>query len=150
TETGYVTESSVPYRGNVQSPYAILHVSFGSEERVQIVIPHGEQNAATGLDFVEAGNGERVPFGQLFNAAPPQELNPHRLDNTLVGIGVVYGGPGDDVIQGDHAIGGPGRDTLIGTAGDDELIGALPFTNDLGGRATLGTLWDEGGVFRAG
>jgi Ca2+-binding RTX toxin-like protein len=146
-ESGYGNEFLNPYDGPVQSLYAVLGISYGGGDSVRVVIPHAEQNAGVGIDFVEFGDGTRVPFGQVLAAAGAHDLNPQQRDNDLTGSGAVYGGPGNDVIRADHAIGGPGRDTLIGTADSDVLIGGMPFGSFAG---VMGTLWDDGSVFRGG
>ena len=141
-------QTSVQYY--VQSPYATLRVSYGTGA-VDISLPHPDQAAGTGIDFVELESGELVPFAAVLAAAPAApNLSPHELDNTLAGTGPIYGGLGNDTIQSNIVFGGAGADMLIGTAGHDELFGALPFYTTLGSNKIMGTLWDEGNTYRGG
>jgi Ca2+-binding RTX toxin-like protein len=54
--------------------------------------------------------------------------------DVLYGTGVrLLGGPGDDLLRGDHLEGGPGDDDLSGTAGNDSLSGGAGIDTVRGG-----------------
>lgn len=145
--SGRYVESA--FSGSVQSLHAVLTLSWGDGEGARVVIPHAELDVRTGIDYLEAADGSRIPFAGVLALAPAAELDPHHLDNDLAGSGFVYGGPGNDTVRADRAIGGVGRDGLIGTEAEDVLIGALPLDNPAGflGSALLGSLWDAGNVY---
>ena len=149
SEPGYdLTFGLSAFQYYVQSPYATLRVSYGADA-VDISLPHPDQSAGTGIDFVELGDGQLIPFSVLLGAAPTTPtLSPQDLDNVLAGAGRIYGGSGNDTIQANFAFGGAGADTLIGTTGADTLFGGLPFS--LGTDVVWGTFWDEGNTYRGG
>jgi hypothetical protein len=63
----------------VQSPYAALRVSLAPARWRLASSP--DQNAGTGIDFVELGDAQLIPFSVLLAAAPaaptlsPQDRN---------------------------------------------------------------------------
>ena len=132
-----------------KSLYAVLTVTWGTSDGAKLVIPHVEAGVGTGIDLIEFADGSRMSFSEIL-AIAPAELNPHHLANTLSGPGIIAGGPGNDTVTAQIAIGNAGRDTLIGTAGDDELYGGDQLAQILVSSPSIGTLWDEGSTFRPG
>jgi trimeric autotransporter adhesin len=162
------------------SLYAQLQIGWGTPGSLTVIVPHGEQDAGTGIDYVLFGNGTELPFTQVMAMATnAQDLNPQdhgNVINVADGGDFAYAdGPGDDQMTAgdgnDTLLGGGGHDTLIGGSGNDLMVGSgggsgtgqgfsviaggqMYFQNaqtPYGGGVIYGTMWGgQGSTFIAG
>ena len=131
----------------VKSLHAFLTLTWGGTDGVRLAIPHADKGAAYGIDYVEFADGSRVALADLV-ARVGGELDPYSSNNDLAGEGIIDGGPGDDIVRSELPVGGAGRDTLIGTEGNDELFGGNFQKRVLVSSARFGSMWDEGNTYR--
>ena len=139
------------------------------------MLPHSDQEAGYGIDFVLLSEDGRIPFSLLLESIgdiPDQD--PHNLDNSLLGAGFLFGGSGEDLIrtrQAQHTdevidpgesrgrsgtiehvlIGGSGQDRLQGGQGVEILIGGnliQDWSMDI--RQYIGGFWDTGNDYAGG
>ena len=133
----------------VKSLFAFLTLTWGGTDGVRLAIPHAVAGAAHGIDYVEFSDGTRIALTDLV-ARIGGELDPYSSNNDLAGAGIIDGGPGDDLIRAQLPVGGTGRDTLVGTDGNDELFGGEFHKRVLVSSARFGGMWDEGNIYRGG
>ena len=133
----------------VKSLFAFLTLTWGGTDGVRLAIPHAVEGAAHGIDYVEFSDGTRIALTDLV-ARIGGELDPYSSNNDLAGAGIIDGGPGDDLIRAQLPVGGTGRDTLVGTDGNDELFGGEFHKRVLVSSVRFGGMWDEGNVYRGG
>ena len=135
--------------------YTTLNISWGTGQRIQVVMPHANDPAGTGVEFFRFADGATLSLEQLLALGGLGSMpDPYLLggvvsgdgksdpvsgyslllaggagNDTLIGDGSLSGSYGDDSLVGgafaDVLNGGKGADTLIGGAGDDRLGGAL-------------------------
>lgn len=153
----------------VTSLHATVSLQWSESGGVNIVLPHSDQRAGLGIDYLVFGDGSQVGLGELLqDAGLTLGQDPHLEPNVLAGEGYLYGAAGDDHLTATGAgepsmlapvhalrtaalIGGSGRDTLVGSAGNDLLLG-----NDIVASShadlpwTLSNLWDSGNEYRGG
>ena len=150
------------------SLHATLSLFWGTDDGVTLILPHSDQGAGLGIDSVVFGDGRAVALEDLLQQAGfDGNLDPHLESNDLQGGQFLAGYAGDDrlvavpveqpITIGHFSrydavlIGGKGHDHLVGSDGDDLLLGG-EIVKDLSRdvlRAT-GSLWDEGNVFDGG
>jgi Ca2+-binding RTX toxin-like protein len=152
----------------VYSTHAVLGVSWGTGDGVDIVLPHRVVGAGTGIDLFRFADGTELVFADILARAPLHALDPSLPDETLVAAtsgsplsgsplsgSQLSGEDGDDTLTGgaaaDLLVGGNGRDVITGGAGDDWLVGGELIYVPFGDSADwTGSLWDGGNVFRGG
>jgi Ca2+-binding RTX toxin-like protein len=142
----------------VDSMHAVLGVSWGTGDGVDIVMPHRAIGAGTGIDLFRFADGTELTFPDILARAPLHPLDPSLADEVLVAGpdgSSLSGEDGDDTLTGgaapDLLVGGNGRDVLSGGGGDDWLVGGELIYVPFGDSADwTGSLWDGGNVFRGG
>ncbi|HEB96696.1 MAG TPA: hypothetical protein ENI96_09745 [Sedimenticola thiotaurini] len=171
-ERSFVAEGG--WHGRVQYSHRVLKMRWAEDAGVDVVLPHSDQRAGTGLDRVRFGDGTLLPLADLIARAGGTDVDPHRQPNRLQGEGILHGGDGDDHLlllapampaerenpegvkpqegeEGNLVIGGAGRDTLIGAGGPSTLIGGgviEDWSED--SRRLIGGFWDDGNQYRGG
>ncbi|MBV1929082.1 MAG: putative Ig domain-containing protein, partial [Gammaproteobacteria bacterium] len=144
-----ITESN--WTGELQSLHAVLNMSWGTSDTLTVVIPHTGLNSGLGIDKIEFSDGSRLAFQALAEQAGElPDFDPHNQNNVLTGMGQIFGGAGDDAVNGisvdsgssngrpgpiegdtsslydpdiSRLVGGAGFDQLFGGDGKDELLG---------------------------
>jgi len=161
--------------GRTKSLHTTLTLDWGTSDRLTVVLPHSDLNISFGIDAIEFSDGERVTFADIVGSAGPiPGVDPHLRDNRLIGDGSLFGGAGQDLLISStkeksiqifnpadllvasaidldvpRLIGGPGRDTLIGSDADDQLFGgSIIQTRFADLEFAVGGLWDEGNEYR--
>jgi Ca2+-binding RTX toxin-like protein len=116
--------------------YATLNVAFGNQV-IRIVVPHVNDDAGSGIEFITLGNGTTYSFADFvarFNlGSPPNLYNTNQQLTQLSGESPLAGGAGNDSLTGFNVLGGAGNDLLMGTNGEDALIGGKGADTLLGG-----------------
>ena len=168
-----MVESNWP--GRTQSLHTTLEITWGTNERLTIILPHTDLGVGFGVDFVEFSDSSRVEFSELVNRAGPNPgFDPHQRGNVLTGKGPLFGGDGDDRLTSTEVpestgfqdpadlllaqnidfdaprlIGGAGYDTLIGGRADDKLYGGSIIHASLADLTfAVGGLWDSGNLYQ--
>jgi len=166
-------ESNWP--GQPQSLHTTLEMTWGTQERLTVILPHTDLGIGLGIDFVEFSDGSRIEFSELVHRAGPNPgFDPHQHDNVLTGKGPLFGGDGDDRLTSTEVpettgfqglpglllaqsvdfdaprlIGGAGYDTLIGGRADDTLYGGSIILANLADlRFAVSGLWDAGNFYQ--
>lgn len=154
----------------VWSEHATFTINWTDNDGITIVLPHSDQRAGLGLDYVEFADGHRISFAGLLDIAGfAPELDAHSDGDVLTGSGIVYGGAGDDVLTAvslggpsssrvdgpasDIAVlaGGDGRDVLVGSESGDVLLGSSLIEDfSLDFRRFVTDLSDEGNIYQGG
>ncbi|MDF1588649.1 MAG: putative Ig domain-containing protein [Gammaproteobacteria bacterium] len=174
-----ITETN--WKGKLQSLHTTLTLSWGGDDSITVVLPHTNLNIAYGIDLIEFSDGSRVDFETLIGkAGPAPDLDLYNHANELVGTGQIYGGGGNDILQGYSTdqgssvglipfpvlVGGGGTDQLynpdgarlVGGSGTDTLLGGDGVDELMGGELyqTEGIYYDGvprfayGGLWDAG
>ena len=146
-------EVDYPIGGGVSLPVKMLHsvldLSWGTGDGARIILPRSGLNAGTGVDVLQFSDRSAVNVAELLEGAGVV-LDPQELANDLESDGGIHGGGSEDTLRGaGNVIGGAGRDALTGSEADDNLFGGEVIYSGIANYA-LGTLWDEGNVYRGG
>ena len=164
--------------GRLKSAHTTLNLSWSADAGVSVILPHSEQKAGTGIDFVRFGDGTRIAISELMGqAGAGTGVDPHQGDNVLTGFGRLFGGAGDDLVTAtgpslagiddeslfpgfDSSItqriagvlvGGEGRDRLEGSSVNDLLLGGRIVSDwNLDYERLLSGLWDSGNRYHGG
>ena len=74
-----------------------LELTWGNEQGVSIVLPHSDQRAGYGVDYIQFSDGAITPIDQLMALAGNNSgVDPHDNDNSLQADNTLYGGSGND------------------------------------------------------
>ncbi|WP_430009827.1 putative Ig domain-containing protein [Methylophaga lonarensis] len=142
----YSRPTGTNWQGHLQSWHTAVELSWGTTDKISIVLPHTAHQAALGIELIHFENGEQILLNDLLKQRQlSPDIDVHTRDNQLSGTGTIHGGPGDDVIyaqsllatesHGDlHSLITQGnaqsdiafrleQSRLIGGAGRDTLIG---------------------------
>jgi Ca2+-binding RTX toxin-like protein len=149
----------LPFGHKARSAFAAADLSWGTADRVRVILPHREHSAGSGVNAIRFSDGTVLPFAHVLRGLSPAQTHPQDLGNHLVAadIGETLAGlGGDDTLQGgdgaDDLIGGPGRDALLGGPGHDRLYGARLGVLRMEDRADVlvSEFSDEGNLYRGG
>jgi Ca2+-binding RTX toxin-like protein len=148
-----------PFGHQARSVHGAIDLSWGTADRVRVILPHREHNAGTGVNALRFSDGTVLPFAKVLDGLSPAQAFPQDLGNRLTARDTgesLAGLGGDDTLEGgagaDELVGGPGRDELLGGPGNDYLFGArlglfrLEDLPDL----LVSELHDEGNLYRGG
>jgi Ca2+-binding RTX toxin-like protein len=145
--------------GRLGSAHAAFHVQWNDSNGIQITLPHQTLGNSSGIDFLEFANGDRLSISDI-TVAESISRNPHLDDNILASSSSMEGGDGNDIlISLDHSesrerkllVGGSGMDVIIGTDAGEQLMGGhIQHDWSMDYLRTIGTLEDDGNVFKSG
>lgn len=119
--------------------YATLNISWGTDQRIRVVMPHANDPAGTGVEFFRFSDGSTLTLSQLLTLGNLGSVpDPYLLGGLIAAQGhrdpithrdlFLAGGLGSDTL-----LGGEGFDQLSGFSGDDELDGGQASDLMLGG-----------------
>lgn len=130
-----------------------MEVSWGTTDKVTIVVPRADQLAGNGIELFQFSDGTTATFADVRNLAPDiPTVDADSLDNVIRAGGIVFGGAGNDTItltESGSAYGDAGFDSLVGSDGDDILAGgSMPPRIDFDFDPS--NIWDDGGIYDGG
>ncbi|MDB2705254.1 hypothetical protein N9Y67_01795, partial [Pseudomonadota bacterium] len=98
-QLAYTRSNDSFWNVRMQSSHQALTLSWGTDDSISIVLPHLELNAGYGIETIHFSDGSEVSFESLVSLAGPiPDIDIHNQDNTIEGVGRLFGGKGDDVI----------------------------------------------------
>ena len=129
-DTGDIEQREIlaPWRANAidnstATPFHFFDLAQPLDPAGQPLVEQFRISGLSGDDFIEFVEAEYMAFGRTILPLDIGDLDARSEDN----IGVIDGGPDDDILRGtsgrDRLDGMTGSDTLFGLAGDDRLWG---------------------------
>lgn len=120
-----VRPSGYSYTGTNSLPvarmlYATLDISWGSAQRIRVVMPHANEPEENGIEFFKFSDGTVLTRAELLaHAGMGSVPDPYLLGGLIIDDG----GGSFFAENGAPLLGGVGNDTFIGGAGNDVMIG---------------------------
>lgn len=113
-----------------QTLFATLDISWGTEQKIRVIMPHSDDTPSDGIELFGFDDGSFLTLAELLARAPvTPDFDSHQADNALSGVygttaNPVFGAGGDDVISGGGILdGGDGNDSVTGSDDADRLSG---------------------------
>jgi Ca2+-binding RTX toxin-like protein len=118
--------------------YTTLDILLQGGQKVRIVMPHANDEAGSGIEYIQASDGTKVSLNDLLRSHGMPQAPDYFDSGTLVQAtsttSILAGGKGDDTVMGGEnvlewgtygqtLVGGEGNDQIFGGAGGDSIIG---------------------------
>lgn len=128
--------------------YTTLDIADSLGNVIRIVIPHRDDEAGSGIEFIQLAGGEKFKIDDFAKigglGTVPDVFDAGSMIVATSNTNVLAGGKGDDTligtqqvfewgIQGGTVLGGEGNDVIEGGAGDDNLVGGHGADTLIGG-----------------